>query len=266
MTDNLVVTETLKDVTILTLNAPERLNALSDAMLAALRDALKAVHGDSSVRVVILRGAGKAFCAGHDLQEIQSKRSARDGGEAAFRDLFNRCTAVMNQIRALPQPVIAEVQGVATAAGCQLVAGCDLGVAASNARFGVNGINIGLFCSTPMVPLSRNIPRKAAFEMLATGQFISAERAAEIGLINHAVPAEELSATTLQLARTLASKLPAALALGKAAFYLQSEQPPLEAWNTGTAAIVANLMLPDTSEGLDAFLAKRPPAWAQDPA
>ena len=168
-------------VAYLTLNRPEALNALSDEMLAALKEELEALAGDRSVRAVVLAGAGKVFCAGHDLKEMQAGRQSEDGGAAYFADLFTRCSVVMGLIQKLPQPVIAQVHGIATAAGCQLVATCDMAVAAEGTKFGVNGVNIGLFCSTPMVALSRNIGRKKAFEMLTTGQFIDTERAEELG-------------------------------------------------------------------------------------
>src|SRR5690606_21291102 len=186
-------------VATLTLNAPASLNALSDAMLAALKAEFGRLAEDRLARVVVLRGAGKAFCAGHDLKEMQAGRAAPDKGRAYFAGLFARCAEVMQMIPALPQPVIAEVHGIATAAGCQLVASCDMAVAAEGDRFGVNGVNIGLFCSTPMVALSRNVPRKVAFEMLTTGQFIDAARAAEVGLVNRVVPSQTLAAETRAL-------------------------------------------------------------------
>ncbi len=243
------------------LNAPASLNALSDAMLTALSEALDKLAGDRAIRVVILSGAGKAFCAGHDLKEMQAARQAADGGAAAFGDLFDRCTAVMRQIRTLPQPVIAQPHGIATAAGCQLVATCDLAVAAQDTRFGVNGVNIGLFCSTPMVALSRNVPRKQAFEMLTTGAFIDTDRAVEIGLINRAVPAETLEAETMQLAETLAAKLSSAVRVGKAAFYAQAELPVEEAYALTGQVMVQNMLDAETDEGITAFLEKRPPDW-----
>ena len=184
----------------LEMNAPERLNALSDEMLAALQGQFDALAQDRSIRAVILSGAGKAFCAGHDLKQMTAGRQAEDGGQASFADLFDRCARMMLSIQALPQPVIARVHGIATAAGCQLVASCDMAIAAQGTRFGVNGVNIGLFCSTPMVALSRNIGRKHAFEMLTTGQFIDASRAEALGLINHAVPPETLAHETATLA------------------------------------------------------------------
>ena len=262
MSDDLVRREDHGPVAVLTLNAPGSLNALSDAMLARLAERLGALHDDPA-RVVILRGAGKAFCAGHDLREMQAARAAPDKGAAYFLDLFQRCAALMQSIPALPQPVIAQVHGIATAAGCQLVATCDLAVAAEGTRFGVNGINIGLFCATPMVALTRNVARKQAFEMLATGEFIPAARAREIGLVNRVTPLETLEAETLALAQSLAAKLGPALRIGKRAFYDQADLP-LSAAYTHTAAVMAeNMMLRDTNEGISAFLDKRKPDWAE---
>ncbi len=245
----------------LTMNAPERMNALSNAMLAALQAQIDSLKEDTSVRAVVIRGAGKGFCGGHDIKEMTAARQSEDGGKAAFQDLFARCTSVMLGLQALPQPVIAQVQGVAAAAGCQLVASCDLAVAAEGTRFGVNGVNIGLFCSTPMVALTRNIPRKQAFEMLTTGGMIDAARAAELGLINRAVPAQDLESETGKLAETLAAKLGTAVSIGKRAFYEQLQMPADEAYAYTSEVIVWNLLNKDTAEGMEAFLEKRPPAW-----
>ena len=245
------------------MNAPERLNALSDAMLEALRSELDRLREDRAIRVVILSGAGKAFCAGHDLKEMQAGRQAEDGGAAYFADLFTRCSAVMRAIRTLPQPGIARPHGIATAAGCQLVASCDMAVAAEGTRFGVNGVNIGLFCSTPMVALSRNIPRKQAFEMLTTGSFIDTARALELGLINRAVPEEMLEAETMALAETVAGKLGSAMRIGKEAFYAQLEMGLDEAYGYTGEVMVRNMLDRDTEEGISAFLEKRPPEWRQ---
>ena len=247
----------------LRMNAPERLNALSDEMIAALQAELDALSDDRSVRAVILSGAGRAFCAGHDLKQMTAGRQAADGGRAYFKDLFERCAKMMTTIRDLPQPVIAQVHGIATAAGCQLVASCDLAIAAHGTRFGVNGVNIGLFCSTPMVALSRNIPRKQAFEMLTTGQFIDATRAEALGLINRAVAPEELADETRALAETLAQKLAAAVAIGKTAFYRQLEMPLDDAYAYTGEIMVENMLLRDTREGIDAFIHKRDPDWKQ---
>lgn len=246
----------------LTLNAPDRLNALSDDMLAALQAELDALAGDRSVRAVIVSGAGKAFCAGHDLKEMTLGRQAEDGGKAYFQDLFARCTRVMLAIRALPQPVIAQVHGIATAAGCQLVASCDMAVADPATRFGVNGVNIGLFCSTPMVALSRNIPRKQAFEMLTTGQFINAGRAEQLGLINRVAAPGELETEARQLAQQVATKLSAAVKIGKQAFYEQIEMPLDQAYAHTGAVMVENMLFRDTEEGIAAFLDKRDPDWS----
>ncbi|MFV1600200.1 MULTISPECIES: enoyl-CoA hydratase [unclassified Phaeobacter] len=248
-------------IATLHLNAPERLNALSDGMLAALQGQIDSLRDDDETRVVILAGRGKAFCAGHDLREMTAGRQAEDGGQAYFADLFARCTEVMLGLQQIPQPVIAQVHGIATAAGCQLVASCDMAVAAEGTRFGVNGVNIGLFCSTPMVALTRNISRKHAFEMLTTGDFIDAIRAEELGLINRIAAAEDLTETTNALAQTVASKLGAAVKIGKRAFYDQLQLPTAAAYAHTGAVMVENLMLRDTVEGIDAFLEKRDPDW-----
>lgn len=247
----------------LKLNAPERINALSDEMLAALQEQFDLLKTDTTIRVVILSGGGKAFCAGHDLKQMTAGRQSEDGGKAYFKDLFDRCARMMMSIQTLPQPVIAQVHGIATAAGCQMVASCDLAIAAEGTRFGVNGVNIGLFCSTPMVALSRNISRKQAFEMLSTGQFIDASRAAELGLINRAVPAQDLSQETHALAETLASKLGAAVKIGKQAFYEQIQMPLDQAYAYTGDVMVENMLYRDTEEGIAAFIEKRDPDWDQ---
>ncbi len=246
----------------LTLNSPQSLNALSDAMLEALAARFSALGQDGAVKVIVLKGAGKAFCAGHDLKEMQAGRQAEDAGRAYFSGLFARCAEVMQMIPALPQPVIAQVHGIATAAGCQLVASCDLAVAAEGTRFGVNGVNIGLFCSTPMVALSRVVPRKVAFEMLTTGEFISADRAREVGLVNRVVPHEGLEAATEALAQTLAGKLGVAVRLGKRAFYDQIEMGLAGAYDYAGAVMAENMLYRDTAEGVQAFIEKRKPDWA----
>src|SRR6056297_443475 len=248
----------------LIMNQPEKLNALSDAILAALSAELAAIASDNSSRAVILAGTGKAFCAGHDLKEMTQGRQAEDGGKAYFADLFSRCGKVMTAIRDLPQPVIAQPHGIATAAGCQLVASCDMAVAAEGTRFGVNGVNIGLFCSTPMVALSRNIPRKQAFEMLTTGEFIGTDRAQALGLINRAVDPDQLETETDALAARIAAKLGAAVRIGKRAFYDQLEMPLEQAYAHTGAVMVDNMMYRDTAEGISAFLEKRSPDWGQD--
>ena len=247
----------------LTLNNPDKLNPLSDAMIAALHAELDSLATADSIRAVVLKGAGRAFCAGHDLREMTAMRQAQDGGAAAFADLFARCGAMMTAIRTLPQPVIAEVHGMATAAGCQLVASCDMAVAAEGTRFGVNGVNIGLFCSTPMVALSRNVPRKQAFEMLTTGEFVDAARAREIGLVNRVVPHEVLAEETAGLAETVAAKLRAAVRIGKRAFYDQLEMGLDAAYAHTGRVMVENMLDRGTEEGIAAFLEKRKPEWRQ---
>ncbi|MDG1739159.1 MAG: enoyl-CoA hydratase [Paracoccaceae bacterium] len=250
-------------VSTLTLNTPEKLNALSDEMLAALQSELTAISISKEIRAVIIKGAGKALCAGHDLKQMTAGRQAEDGGKAYFADLFQRCATMMQTIQSMPQPVIAQAHGIATAAGCQLVATCDMAVAAEGTRFGVNGVNIGLFCSTPMVALSRNVPRKQAFEMLTTGAFIQAEKAEAIGLINKVVPLDELDSATMELAETVAQKLGAVVKIGKQAFYEQLTMNVSEAYDYAGDIMVQNMLFRDTQEGIAAFLEKRPPQWQQ---
>ncbi len=247
----------------LTMNAPERLNALSNDMLAALQSAFDTIADDRTIRAVILSGTGKAFCAGHDLKEMQAGRQAADKGAAYFADLFARCSRLMLKIQSIPQPVIAQVHGVAVAAGCQLVATCDMAVAADTTRFGVNGVNIGLFCSTPMVALTRVVPRKAAFEMLTTGRLIDATEATTLGLINRAVPAADLASATAELANTVAAKLGSAVRIGKRGFYDQIALDTSAAYALASDRMTANMLNPDTDEGINAFLGKRPPTWEQ---
>lgn len=261
MPDPILLRHDAENIATLTLNAPASLNALSDAMLAALADEFTRLAIDPTVRVIILQGAGRAFCAGHDLKEMQAARAAPDKGAAFFAHLFARCATVMQMIPALPQPVIAQVHGLATAAGCQLAASCDLVTAADSARFGVNGVNIGLFCSTPMVALTRKIPPAVAFEMLTTGEFIPAARAREVGLVNRIAPAETLADETRALALTIAAKLTAAVRIGKRGFYDQSRLPLAEAYALTGAAMQENMLWRDTAEGIAAFLEKRPPGW-----
>ena len=263
MRDELVSCDVAAGVARVTMQSPGNLNALSDAMLAALSATFERLAGDGAVRVVILRGTGKAFCAGHDLKEMQAGRAEADGGAAYFADLFTRCGRLMQQIPAMPQPVIGQVHGIATAAGCQLVASCDMAVAAEGTRFGVNGVNIGLFCSTPMVALTRNIPRKAAFEMLSTGAFIDTARAADLGLINKIAPPDRLEAETEALAATVAAKLSAAVRIGKQAFYTQAEMSLADAYHYTGEVMVENMLWRDTNEGISAFLEKRQPDWAE---
>lgn len=248
---------------VLTLNRPAALNALSEGMLAALQEAFDAIAVDPRVKAVVLRGAGRAFCAGHDLKEMEAARGQNDGGRRAFTELFAQCARMMSTIPRLPQPVIAEVHGIATAAGCQLVASCDMAVAAETTRFGVNGVNIGLFCSTPMVALSRNIGRKKTFELLTTGEFLSAAEAEALGLVNRVVPEEAVSAAALELADKVAGKLGSAVKVGKRAFYEQLEMPLDQAYAHTGRVIAENMLHPDTAEGIQAFLEKRPPNWPE---
>ena len=251
-------------VAYILLNSPDTLNSLSDEMLAALTKEFENLKNDPKIRAVVLEGAGKAFCAGHNLKEMTKGRKAEDGGKSYFLDLFKRCARMMMLIQKLPQPVIAKVHGIATAAGCQLVATCDLAIAEKSTKFGVNGVNIGLFCSTPMVALSRNITRKKAFEMLTTGDFISAEQAKTLGLINRVVEIENFDLETEKLAEQIASKLGVAVKIGKEAFYKQLEMPISEAYEYTGQVMAENMMFRQTEKGIDAFLNKREPAWEQD--
>lgn len=244
-------------ITTLTLNRPRQFNPLSSAMIAALHEAFDAIAGDDSVRVVIIAAEGKAFSAGHDLREM---RSADD--DAFVHALFKQCAAMMLRITEIPQPVIARVNGIATAAGCQLVANCDLAVAADNARFAVSGINLGLFCSAPAVPLSRNVSRKRAMEMLLTGDFIDAETAVEFGLINRAVPADELEAETRALAGKIITKPAVSVGIGKQAFYQQLPLDLSAAYDIAAERMACNMATDEAKEGFDAFLEKRKPNWA----
>jgi enoyl-CoA hydratase/carnithine racemase len=264
MGDDILLRDDKGAIATLTLNTPKSLNALSEAMLDALQAQFDALMNDSKTRVVILRGAGKVFCAGHDLKEMTAARQAPDGGKGYFLELFAKCTKMMTTIPKLPQPVICQPHGLATAAGCQLVASCDMAVTDTETQFGVNGVNIGLFCSTPMVALSRNIPRKQAFEMLTTGKFISAQKAMDLGLVNRVVATKDMEAETRALAELVASKLGAAVKVGKQAFYEQI-QMPLDAAYAYTGNVMAqNMMFRDTQEGIAAFLEKRPAEWVQD--
>lgn len=262
MTDDILLREDRGAVTHLTLNAPGSLNALSDAMLARLIETFGDLMTSDTQRVVVIKGVGKAFCAGHDLKELKAKREGGSGA-ADLRDLFDRCARMMQMIPRLPQPVIAQTHGIATAAGCQLVAACDMAVTAESCRFGVNGVNIGLFCSTPMVALSRNAPRKQVFEMLTTGEFIDAARERELGLVNRVVPDNALDEETEALATLVASKLGRAVRIGKSAFYDQIDLPLDQAYELTGAVMVENMLDKGTAEGIDAFIEKRKPNWNQ---
>lgn len=259
--DAILLREDADGIATLTLNRPAALNALSTELLAAVQAEFDRLATDASVKAAILRGAGKAFCAGHDLKQMTAARQAEDGGREAFSALFAQCARMMTSIRRLPQPVIAEVHGIATAAGCQLVAACDMAVAGESARFGVNGVNIGLFCSTPMVALSRNVPMKQAFEMLVTGELIPAARAREAGLVNRVAPDGSLAEETRALAERAAEKLASAVRVGKRAFYEQAEMTLDAAYAHTGRVITENMLHRDTAEGVAAFLEKRPPDW-----
>jgi enoyl-CoA hydratase/carnithine racemase len=256
MTEAILLRDDADGVTTLTLNRPQARNALSLAMLEALQKALADIAADTSARVVVIRGAGPAFCAGHDLKEV---RGHEDRG--FHHKLFETCSAVMQAIIALPQPVIAQIHGVATAAGCQLAATCDLAYAAASARFATPGVNIGLFCSTPMVALSRAVGNKAAMELLLTGDMIDAATALRMGLINQAIPDTELEATVRAVAVKIAAKSPYTLRIGKQAFYRQKEMGLAEAYAFAGQVMTDNMQALDAREGIDAFLQKRHPTW-----
>jgi enoyl-CoA hydratase/carnithine racemase len=248
-------------VAVLTLNRPKTRNTLSEATLAALSDAFTAIANDRAVRAVVITAKGPSFSGGHDLKELTERRSDPDGGRAYFRHIMLTCSAMMQQIVHLPQPVIAAVQGTATAAGCQLVASCDLAVASEAAKFGVSGINAGLFCSTPMAPLSRNVARKHALEMLLTGDLIPASDAFRIGLVNRVVPAGSELDAALALARKIAGKSAHVVKIGKQAFYRQLEMGLDEAYRYTAEVMVENMMAHDAEEGISAFVEKRTPKW-----
>jgi len=254
--DALVLRTDSEGVTTLALNRPHQRNALSVALMSALIERLGEIRQDPTCRVVILAGEGPAFCAGHDLKEMRANPDP-----AFYEALFAQCSDLMQAIITLPQPVIALVHGIATAAGCQLVATCDLAIAASDTKFATPGVNIGLFCSTPMVALTRNIGRKAAMEMLLTGEMVDAQTAVEIGLINRAVPPEALEAEVESLARKIAGKSALTVKIGKEAFYRQAEMPLAEAYRYTAGVMAKNMLAADAGEGIDAFLNKRMPVW-----
>ena len=256
MRDPLVLREDKGAVATLTLNRPSARNALSQALMAALQDALEDIGDDNRINAVVLAGAGKAFCAGHDLKEMRA-----DPRRELYEQLFRQCSRLMLTITRLPKPVIARVQGIATAAGCQLVATCDLAVASQEAMFATPGVNIGLFCSTPMVALSRAVGRKAAMEMLLTGNMVSAAEAQAMGLVNRVVAADTLEAETDALAQQIASKSPLTVAIGKEAFYRQADMAIADAYAYASEVMTRNMLARDAGEGIDAFLQKRAPVW-----
>ncbi|HRK19676.1 MAG TPA: enoyl-CoA hydratase [Hyphomicrobiaceae bacterium] len=248
-------------VLVLTLDAPKSRNALSEEMIAALHTAIDAASVDPATAAVVIQADGPAFCAGHDLKQMTARRADPDRGRAYFATLMNACAAMMQAIERSPKPVIAAVEGIATAAGCQLVATCDLAIAGPDARFGTPGVNIGLFCSTPMVALSRNVPRKKAMEMLLLGETLDAEGAALYGLVNKVVPADHVRAEALTWAQKIASKSPLTVAVGKEAFYRQIERGTADAYTMAAEVMVKNMLARDAEEGIGAFIEKRTPEW-----
>jgi enoyl-CoA hydratase/carnithine racemase len=248
-------------IAVLTLNRPQARNSLSEALLEALGDTLSAIAHDRAVRALVLAAVGPAFSAGHDLKELNAHRSEEDRGRAYFKRIMGLCSRVMQQIVRLPQPVIASVHATATAAGCQLVASCDLAIASQAAKFATPGVNIGLFCSTPMVALSRNVSRKHAMQMLLTGDLISADEAARIGLVNQVVPAGQERATAIKLAEKIAAKSTHTVKIGKEAFYRQAEMSLADAYDYASRVMVENMLARDAEEGISAFIEKRDAKW-----
>ncbi len=262
--DEPLVCETRSAIGLLTLNRPNQRNALSEALLDGLLNALRALSESREIKAIVLTGNGPVFCAGHDLNEMTSHRGDSDRGKTYYANIMGKCSAMMQALVCCPKPVIAAVQGTATAAGCQLVASCDLAVASENAAFCTPGVHIGFFCSTPMVALSRNVARKHAMEMLLLGEQIDAERACQMGLINRVVPASDLLDETLRMGARVADKSSAIVAIGKEAFYSQIEMPLSQAYDYANEVMVANMLHGDAEEGIGAFLEKRPPKWRND--
>lgn len=261
MNEEILLRNNENKIAYLVFNKPEKLNVLSEEMLESLYDQLIKLENDETIRCIVLTGKGKAFCAGHDLSELTLGRQAPDGGQEYFRKIFEMCSRVMQKIQEVPQPVIAQVNGPAVAAGCQLVATCDLAIAGESAKFGVNGVNIGLFCSTPMVALTRNMNLKNAFELLVSGKIIKPEEAQKLGLINRVVSDESLEKEVNELATLISSKLSAAVKIGKKAFYKQAQMPLDKAYDFAGEVMVTNMLYRDTREGINAFLEKRKPDW-----
>ena len=260
----ILLREQVGAIAVLTLNRPAQRNSLSEELIERLHRALDEIAGDEHIRAVIIAANGPAFSAGHDLKELSARRSDADRGRAYFAKLMNACSAMMQAIVNLPQPVVACVQGVATAAGCQLVASCDLAVASEAAGFATPGVDIGLFCSTPMVALSRNVPRKQALEMLLTGEPVPAHRAREIGLVNRVVPAGTERAEAIALAEQVALKSAYTVKLGKSAFYHQAEMNLADAYRYAAEVMTENMMAHDAEEGISAFIEKRAPNWRDE--
>lgn len=251
-------------IAVLTLNRPSARNSLSAAMIASLHAELDEIRDDRAVRGVVIAANGPAFSAGHDMKELTARRADPDRGRAFFAEMMTACSAMMQAIVHLPKPVVASVQGMATAAGCQLVASCDLAIASQEAKFATPGVDIGLFCSTPMVALSRNVPRKQAMEMLLTGEPISADRAREIGLINRVVPAGTELGAAIELAQQVALKSAYTVKLGKEAFYRQAEMSLADAYRYAAEVMTENMMARDAEEGIGAFIEKRTPTWRDE--
>jgi enoyl-CoA hydratase/carnithine racemase len=260
-TSLILLREDVAGIAVLTLNHPQSRNSLSEAMLEALGDAFTAIAHDDSVRVVVLAANGPAFSSGHDLKELTRHRADGDRGRAYFKHVMATSSTMMQQIVTLRQPVIAAVQATATAAGCQLVASCDLAVASRTAKFATPGVDLGLFCSTPMVALSRNVPRKHAMGMLLTGEMIAAEEAARVGLVNAVVDAGSERKEALKLAKKIAEKSSLVVKIGKEAFYRQLEMPLAEAYRYTSEVMVENMLARDSEEGIGAFIEKRAPKW-----
>jgi len=257
----IVLREDAERIVVLVLNRPDARNALSEAMLAALSDMLATIAGDETIRAVVIAANGPAFCSGHDLRELTARRSDPDGGQAFFQHVFQSSGKLMRSVVALPQPVIAVVQGAATAAGCELVASCDLAVASAQATFGTPGVNIGLFCTTPAIPIARNIPRKHALDMLLTGDMMSADDACRFGLVSRVVAPGTERAEAIKVARQIASKSALTMRIGKKAFYQQIEMSLADAYRLGARVMVDNMLTHDADEGIRAFLEKRPARW-----
>ncbi len=257
----ILLQENVGGIRVLTLNRPAARNSLSEGLIAELHSALKQIHDDNSVRAVVIAANGAAYSAGHDMKELTARRSDADRGRAYFAQIMNACSAMMQAVVHLPKPVIAAVQGIATAAGCQLVASCDLAVASEAAGFATPGVDIGLFCSTPMVALSRNVPRKQAMEMLLTGEPVSASRALDIGLVNRVVAAGTERDAAIELARKVALKSDHTVKLGKTAFYRQAEMSLADAYRYAAEIMTENMMARDAEEGIGAFIEKREPKW-----
>ena len=260
----ILLRETIGSIALLTLNRPGARNSLSEGLIAELHVALDEIGGDKRIRAVVLAANGPAFCAGHDLKELTARRSDADRGRAYFAQIMNACSAMMQAIVRLPKPVVAAVQGIATAAGCQLVASCDLAVASEAAAFATPGVDIGLFCSTPMVALSRNVPRKQAMEMLLTGEPVSAATAQSIGLVNRVVSAGTERDAAIALAEKVALKSAYTVKLGKEAFYRQAEMNLADAYRFAAEVMTENMMARDAEEGIGAFIEKRAPTWRDE--